>query len=371
MAGRVLIVSPIASHPQDQGNGARIFALGRLLQSAGLIVHMLWYPLEGWRADQQIAMAGCWDHLHVPPTVTIDLAPTGGDHHGLDDWSPPEITEYAARLHRRWRFDAVLCHYVWFSSALTAFGADVLKLLDTHDVFAERHRRLQEDGLEPAWFSTSVEEETRGLARADIVLAIQDDEAVLFRARGHPDVRVLGHLARGAGHLVRDTGRLPITAGFLASGNPLNRAAFAALRQNLPSAPIGMRLVVAGVICDEVDDAAPFVKLGRLEHVDAFYETVDVALNPMAGGTGLKIKSVEAVFQGIPLVATQAAMTGLPTRHALHRLAGPGELAACLREVRFGLTLRSELAAASRQAARDYAETVQKTARSIIKVING
>ena len=44
---RVLIVSPIPSHPQEQGNSARIFALGKLLQSAGFIVHFLYYTLEG------------------------------------------------------------------------------------------------------------------------------------------------------------------------------------------------------------------------------------------------------------------------------------------------------------------------------------
>jgi anthranilate/para-aminobenzoate synthase component II len=38
---RILIVSPIPSHPQDQGNSVRIFTLGRLLQSAGAEVHML------------------------------------------------------------------------------------------------------------------------------------------------------------------------------------------------------------------------------------------------------------------------------------------------------------------------------------------
>jgi hypothetical protein len=299
----------------------------------------------------------------------IDLAPTGPDFHRLDDWCPEAVATMAASLHRRWRFDAVLCNYVWFSRAFEGVGADTLKIIDTHDIFAERHARLREAGVAPAWFSTSTAEEDRGLARADMVLAIQPEEAAAFRARGHGDVRVLGHLLSPRARLVRDHGRGPITAGYFASGNPLNHAAFTALRADLPSAPRDTRLIVAGAVCDRLTLTTPFAVMGRVDNAQAFYEAVDLALNPMAGGTGLKIKSVEALAQGVPLLATRAAMTGLPSYHMLHRLNGPAEAAACLRETRFGVTLRRELAEASRRAAGDYAAEVRAAVRELVDAI--
>jgi hypothetical protein len=365
------MVSPIASHPHDQGNSARIFTLGRLLQRAGLIVHFLWYPLEGWRAAQQAAMAATWDYMHVAPPVAINLAPTGPGYHGLDDWCPAEVVNCAVALQRRWRFDAVICHYMWFSRVLEALGNATLKIIDTHDVFADRHQRLSESGVAPTWYSTSLAEEDRGLARADIVFAIQPDEAAEFRARGHRDVRVIGHLPRTRFRLVHEHRHGMITAGYLASGNPLNHAAFKTLRAHLPQAPRDMRLVVGGAICDQLESGAPFTPLGRLEEVEAFYDLVDVALNPMSGGTGLKIKSVEALAQGVPLVATLAAMTGLPAEHALHRLGGPEDVATCLRETRFGVTLRRELAAASRRATGAYAAEVRVGLRRFMQDMGG
>ena len=369
MPARVLIITPIASHPRDQGNGARIHRLGRLLQSAGLIVHMLWYPLEGWNEAQQREMAACWDHLHVAPPVGHSLVATGAGAHALDDWSPPEVTALATALHRRWRFDAVLTHYVWFSAALEALDGTVLKLLDTHDVFADRHRRLREMGMAPAWFSTTPAEEARGLARADIVLAIQDEEAAQFRAYGHPDVRVLGHLPRGRARTARDSAGAPVVAGYLASSNPLNLTTFEGLQQALPKAPRDMQLLLAGPLCEQVRLPAPFLPLGRLDHTDTFYDRIDLALNPMAGGTGLKIKSVEALFEGVPLLATRAAMTGLPALHAMHGLADTAEFAACLRETRFGLTLRRDMAAASRAAAAEYGAGVRAVGRALVAAI--
>jgi hypothetical protein len=45
MGARVLLVSPIPTHPQNQGNSMRI--IGRMLQAAGITVHFLYYQLEG------------------------------------------------------------------------------------------------------------------------------------------------------------------------------------------------------------------------------------------------------------------------------------------------------------------------------------
>jgi len=56
---RLLVVSPIPSHPQDQGNSARIFVLCQALREAGVIVHFLYAKMEGLTEPQRIAMRDC------------------------------------------------------------------------------------------------------------------------------------------------------------------------------------------------------------------------------------------------------------------------------------------------------------------------
>ena len=46
-APRLLIVSPIASHPADQGNAARILALGAALTARGVACEFLYFATEG------------------------------------------------------------------------------------------------------------------------------------------------------------------------------------------------------------------------------------------------------------------------------------------------------------------------------------
>ena len=368
---RILMVSPIPSHPPDQGNSARIAALGRMLQAAGATLHFLYYPLEGLTPPQRAAMAAEWDALHVVPVHRTNLAPGPAGHHGLDDWYDTRVTEAAAALDERHHYDAVIAHYVWFSAVLDAFGPDTLKILDTHDVFGGRAERFRAAGLPPEWFHTTPAEEARGLHRADIVLAIQHEEATAFRALGHPDVRVLGHLHPWRRRAARAApGEIAI--GYLASFNPINLHSFRALRAALAGqgAVPGARLLVAGTLCDRLTgETDPFTPIGRIGHVDEFYDAVDVVVNPMGWGTGLKIKSVEAVFEGLPLVATEAAMIGLPAHHPLHRLPDAAAVASCLPRVAAHEGLRAELAAASLACAASYGATVRATARGLWRSI--
>jgi hypothetical protein len=370
MAAHILIVSPIPSHPQDQGNSARIYALGRLLQSAGLIVHFLYSQLEGLTPEQQWAMEESWDYFHSIPHSGRSMAATGPGYFRLDDWWQPEVAALAQSLHRRWRFRAVIANYVWFSAVLDAFGDDVLKVLDTHDVFGGRDQRFRDIGLEPEWFYTTEAEEARGLARADIVLAIQDDEAAQFRALGHSDVRVLGHMVGQRRRMPRPLDGRPVSIGYLASGNPLNVESFVRLRRALPSAPPpGLRFVVAGALCHRLSDLGPFEALGRIDHVDGFYDQVDLVVNPMTAGTGLKIKSVEAVFEGLPLIATRAAMVGLPVLHPWHELETGEDVANCLLQERLDAAALQSLTTASIACAEAYARTVRAEVVQLVESI--
>ena len=354
---RVLMVSPVPSHPRDQGNAARIYTLGRWLQAQGAVVHFLYYALEGTTPQSLAAMQATWDAVFVVRPRAFSLAPRETGYHGLDDWYDAAVTEEAARLQARYGYAAVIANYVWGSGVLAAFGDETVKFLDTHDVFGGRDARFIAAGLAPEWFWTTPEEEARGLARADIVLAIQDAEAAQFRALGHGDVRVLGHLPPWRRRLARE-GR-PVRIGYLASRNPINADSFRVLREALPYEGIkGARLMVAGALCDRLDAAAPFTVLGRVATPGAFYDQVDVVVNPMRFGTGLKIKSVEALFEDMPLVATREAMVGLPAGHDLHRLDDARAVARVLPEVARRAALRRELGVAGREVAAAYAAAV-------------
>jgi hypothetical protein len=312
----VLVVSPIPSHPVDQGNSARITSIASQLQALGHVVHFFYYPLEGLHEAQRREMESAWDYFHTLPADVDTGRRSLGEFFGVDDWYDPRVGDAVRQLHRQWGFGMVLANYVWFSAVLDELPANVLKVIDTHDVFGDRHLRFTELGMRPEWFYTTIDEERRGLARADVVIAIQDQEAEQLRQRlaGLPTrVETIGYLAPPR-FLDRHGGDGKLTLGYLGSGNPFNVASVTDFAKRLNGAPevaAKYRFLLAGSICKTVKALPPFEVVGLVDSTEEFYGQVDGAINPMIGGTGLKIKTLEALSFGKMVAGSADAFAGV------------------------------------------------------------
>lgn len=325
---KILVVSSVPTHPSTAGNRARVFSICEALRKLGNEVHFAWIPQE---TGDVIAMEswfeGRFTRLDIgqfPPNarslgnfcrkVLRRLGVQRAYRWGLDDWFDENIPKQLKALHGQHCFVAVLANYVFHSAVLDCFGKDVLKVLDTHDRFADRHKLLIAAGQRPEWYSTTLEAEARGLARAGYVLAIQEEEAKAFREmlKGTSSKVVTVHPFQ-----------VPITSQattdhfrgiVVASGNPANIEGVSYLldrvipivRMSIPS----FQLVLAGSICNNFADAPGLVRLGRVDDLAVAYGSAGIALNPVRSGTGFCIKSLEALAYGLPLVSTRAGMRG-------------------------------------------------------------
>lgn len=361
---RVLLVSPIPSHPADQGNAARLQAMGRALMHRGITCDFLYVTLEGLTPDQHAAMAAFWGALHVEP-ATPKPSPRFPGTWGLDDWCPPRLPHRVAALVEAERHDAVIVSYVWMSRALEGAGR-ALRVLDTHDLFGGRDAVARAAGLDPSWFHTTPAEEARGLARADLVLAIQAEESGALAALGATDVLTVGHALPLRFLLHADLAPPLASFGVLASGNPWNVGAVLALDAALADTP-ELDWLVAGSILrrgDLVLRSRPR-RLEPLLEVDAFYAAVGCVLNPMGVGTGLKIKTVEALAWGRPVLGLAAAFAGLDATHPGHQAPDIPALVALMRAHAADAGARQDVARASRRLALRTAAAVE-TAHDIL-----
>ena len=315
-----LIVSPVRSWPLDQGNRVRILALGRMLQERGHTVHFLLSELEGGVDDRtRAALARQWDVVRILP-YRHDRQRAHAEAWGPDDWYDPALDAAIGDLCAVWDYDLCLVNYGWYSRAFEALRPEVVRILDTHDAFGDRHKRLYAAGTTPAWYFTRAGDEGRQLDRADFVIAIQDQEEAWFRALTDRPVQTVGHVIAPAflPPRTRDHDRHEgrIRAGYMASANPSNRDSVSALIRAWAQSPFlrtRAELHLAGPICRALDGIDPpfLVKHGFVPDPADFYRAVDVAVNPNIGGSGLKIKSVEALGYGLPLYATAEGMLGI------------------------------------------------------------
>ncbi|WP_292052422.1 MULTISPECIES: glycosyltransferase [unclassified Brevundimonas] len=356
-APRVLLVSPTYTHPQDQGNSARIHAFARQLKRRGIEVDLLYFVLAGLTDDGLYQMQQEWNAVHL-----LDKLPhrqqSFASHWGLDDWCPDALVSRVRALTAQNRYSAVIVNYVWLSGCFEAVH-DSLRILDTHDLFGDRARLAIDAGLEPSWFFTTVEEERRGLDRADLVLAIQDEEERILAARTKARVQIAGHLIDAIPAIERPYTDNPVF-GYFGSANPWNIASARALDRALVAPQSTARWAVAGSVCQNVGTLQSHpITLGRVNHPSDFYDMVDCVLNPMTAGTGLKIKTIEALAYGRPVMGTDQAFVGLPARHEAHVLADPDAMVQAMAAYSQNSRYRDELAVASREVWREYTSVTE------------
>lgn len=217
--------------------------------------------------------------------------------------------------------DVVLVEYVLDSWAFEAFPATARRVLDTHDAFADRHKGYVQQGIDNFWVSLKPASENAGLRRADVVLAIQPEEAQRFRSQlamdgkgTAPEVVVVGHLLETSSSSI-DYG-LQDAALFLASDNPANRHAMKSFLANVLPRVVriipGFELKLVGSICGAVPDVPNVRKLGWVDDVRSAFAQAPLAVNPMLAGTGINIKLLEAMACGVPTVSTVTGVRGLP-----------------------------------------------------------
>lgn len=184
----------------------------------------------------------------------------------------------------------------------------------THNVNSRRTDLYRSHGQPLDFLPMTTAEETALLARADVIVAIQEREAEAFRRMlpGHRvvtvpmPVRAIPQPEKSA-----IAGRCVFVGGF--SGHNIEALQWL-LRDIWPqvrAAHPAAELVVAGTVGKAVANPPPGVRLiGPLSDLGKFYAEASVSLVPLPMGTGLKIKLVEAMGQGRAVVTTRAGAEG-------------------------------------------------------------
>jgi glycosyltransferase involved in cell wall biosynthesis len=336
---RVLVLSDTPFLPPAAGNCARISRMVDYLTTGGHEVAMLLlaragtadWDVEGMRA--QLAWLEVASGETATPASAVQRARarlaraahllTGGEKTvGVDDWCPPWFQARARARIRDWKPDVVLVEYVFLSACLDGLDAvhHCVTVIDTHDVMHRRHAVYEALGMQPQWFQTTRAEERCGLLRANIVLAIQEEEAAVFRAMV-PERLVLtvphAHPLRPASLAPARPRRLL----FVASYNDVNVRGLAWFLDGvwppLRAFDPRIELVVCGNIATKLG-ALPegVVARGFVSALDEEYAAARVVVSPTLGGTGLKVKAIEALCHGRPVVSTRAGAVGLDVGEA-------------------------------------------------------
>jgi len=341
----VIVVAHICPFPKNKGNAARLLSLLEWLRSKGFWVVFILQPLHVDSPEFIPQLARIVDEVIVveengllermrrlmllparvgrrvlsalyPSMRLISLDGARSDHTDIDSKCWPATLRAVAAAARRRRPAIVLSEYAFFSQCFAKVPASTLRVIDTVEVFSRNAEQFENSGVAANLVSTR-ESESVALSRADLVLAIQSDDAEFLRNLV-PTKRVItvGHVFSEARPRATSLRRGIVL--FVGSSNEYNRHG---LEMFLANAWARIRNACPEAVLEIVGEARPSAPvtfaevrfLGRVadEKLVELYQTAHVVINPQVIGTGLKIKCVEALSAGCPLVVNQAGADGL------------------------------------------------------------
>lgn len=331
-AGNALILSPFATHPLDAGQRKRAFQTTSLLKDWGFSITFLHFAFEtrwywGHNSEDDAVLKEQWDGdvLHFYANKKVGLPPVNGEAHQLDEWWDEALGGYINNIFSKRQYDLFVVHNIWLSKAFDYAPCHCLKVLEMHDLFSQRAKEFEATGVPPEFFHCSEKDEVFGLNRASLLFAIKQEDAEWCKARelGKTQVITIPYVEQSASQQlgvdpstdVRPLHPGKVVFGMIGSDIHFNRHAVHALIKELDAvirdtyAPI--EFVLAGSICRSVGECPVFVKkLGFVDQVSDFYSAVDVVMVPMMHGTGVKIKSVEALNYRKPVLFTAHSAEG-------------------------------------------------------------
>lgn len=305
----------------------------------------------------------------------------------LNDFRWPWAIEAFSECVSNFQPDAIVCQYVTMSYLLDALDeqqrSEIQCVVDTHDVLSSRGDQFEQFGFSH-WIDIDPKQESDELRKFDAALAIIDHERPTFQAMAPEiDVLTVSHslepITRNHAAIKRPDGDSLLTIGYIGSANHSNGHALIKfvrkVWQPLREQNADVEFVIAGSVCDWLMfheesrfsgeesmslwielSTDPAVKLlGKIDSPVDFYQQVDLAINPVEFGTGLKIKTCEALAYGVPSALSANGKYAIPPEvgDAVISTDSVSKMVAAI----FSLSIDRERIQLMRKSAREVAET--------------
>ncbi len=304
-----LLVTDIPFWKADLGNRQRILSLVKYLHQQSITFMVLYLGRNDYRdseAIEELELSSC---LHYLDDTVLS-------HEGMKSVAPKtakalsEFYDHDAKA----RFDVflsehaigkILVEYIHLDYLVSNLHQQYVTIIDTHDLMSRRARHYELCG-ETHHIIISEAEEMALLDQYDYVIAIQQNEYDSMKScLKNAKVIMVPHAVEP-----EDSAELVFV-----SGTAQWKSIVWFIEEVWPRfAGTGMVLHIYGNVCKYLKK---YVRVdgvflhGTVTSLDTAYGRGGIAINPVQFGGGLKIKSVEALAYGLPLVATSEGVNGL------------------------------------------------------------
>jgi len=204
-------------------------------------------------------------------------------------------------------YDYVIISYVEFASLVKNLVGSYT-ILDSHDFLTLQNKTKGKGDFSNQQLGKMFGQELSSMALFNEIWTFSIQEKYIYEQFTGKFVRLIP--VSMPFHVV-EYRQKKIDLIYVASDNPHNVVSIKWFLEKVFPLLKNVNLHVIGKICAHVPVMDNVVKLGLVDDLQQYYEQAKVCICPMLSGTGIKIKVLEALSFGIPVVTNQRGVDGL------------------------------------------------------------
>ena len=209
-------------------------------------------------------------------------------------------------------YDYIIVSYVFYADLIAnkALTGRAKLIIDTHDFITAQFKDKRGFNL-----GATFQDEIGRLNAFDQIWAISSEEAYVFKQFCKADVKLVPMMMDAPARSSKSPIEKKYDIIYVASDNVHNvRSAKWFFEEVYPLLPATIKICVIGKINKSVPDNVRVERVPFAPELDTFYNDSRIAICPMLSGTGVKVKVVEALSFGLPVVCTENGTDGLSNK---------------------------------------------------------
>jgi glycosyltransferase involved in cell wall biosynthesis len=320
MNKRVLLFFPFCFTARSQGNEVRVLKVLEFLSRNNFTVDVLSYQNRDgyvWAKQPEPLISGVLEVVQfggiVKRALRKAIAVLGAPFWGFSRIDIELILRLKRLLRQHVYSHAVVSYADWAYLLSFVSDASTVKVCDTHDIWTLVECGRGGVSPRPSSVAKALAWEMSVLNKADRVIAISPFERTFFSNFLDSDVDLVpvpfdrpeyGPASRKLYDIL-----------YVGSGNHYNLRGLRWFLNKVLPAFRDLRMAVAGTICGTMEtEIASFpniTSLGFQQNLGPVYQQARAAICPMIGGAGVKVKVVEALAHGVPVIGSAVIASGL------------------------------------------------------------
>jgi hypothetical protein len=236
----------------------------------------------------------------------------------IADLSTPELNSVVCELVKQNDYGAVVIAYAYYAAiaeSLNKCGYEGQLIVDTHDFLSLQQYYLSDGRMSPADIGRAIGDEIERLSQFHDIIHISSDEMSFFSSFLPSSAHhFVPHFCEGrSASLVSEK---EIDVLFVGSNNRYNKEALSwFFNFVLPLLSTTVKIAIAGQVCGLLESPSPNVQfLGYVDDLASVFAKAKLSVCPIRRGTGLKIKVIESLGCGVPVVTTRKGLDGFESK---------------------------------------------------------